>query len=244
MTGVVLADGSQFVGLQDTDVKALKGLPLIFVHNHTEEVGASDDDLRSAFDAGAQLLIVITPSGREQVYVRGRGRMVLVRDEQASYEVGSPTLDETIELAMKSAEQARAYLDDPPEYVFLQDERDSYVPLTPGQVLVVENLLTQEIESLTRAMLIALMAYGMPARRERNDFVDQLKSVMVDGTSDAQALGLLEIVASSDWNALVAHVDSPESILLQEEQSEAQEPQPIGEQSERYVSQSIVADTE
>ena len=92
------------------------------MHNHTEEIGASDDDLRSAFDAGAKLLIVITRNGREQVYIRGRGRMVLVRDETASYEVGSPTLDETIELAMKSAKQAAVYLADPPELIFLQEE--------------------------------------------------------------------------------------------------------------------------
>ena len=122
-TGVVGAGGQQYVGLQDYEVEALKGLPLIFVHNHPNDTGASDEDLRSAYDAGAKLLIVITPSGREQVYIRGRGRMVLVRDEQANYEVGSPTLDETIELTMKSAKQAAAYLDDPAEYVFLQKEQ-------------------------------------------------------------------------------------------------------------------------
>ena len=35
--------------------------------------------------------------------------------------MGSPTLDETIALANKSAEQAAAYLDDPPELIFLQE---------------------------------------------------------------------------------------------------------------------------
>ena len=106
-TGVVRADGSQYVGLQDYEVVALKGLPLIFVHNHTEEVGASDEDLDSAFRAGAALLIVITPSGREQVFVRGRGRMVLVRDEQASYEVGLRNPEETEALLERSKAQAR-----------------------------------------------------------------------------------------------------------------------------------------
>ena len=99
VTGVVRADGSQYVGLQDYEAEALKGLPVIFVHNHTKEVGASDEDLESAFDAGAEMLIVITPSGREQVFVRGRGRMVLVRDERASYEMISTTREEAIELA-------------------------------------------------------------------------------------------------------------------------------------------------
>ena len=122
-TGVVGAGGQQYVGLQDYEVEAFKGIDLIFVHNHTEDVGASVDDLNSAFDAGAKLLIVITRNGREFVYVRGRDRMVLVRDETASYEVGPPTLDETIELAIKSAKQAVAYQDDPPEHVFLQEEQ-------------------------------------------------------------------------------------------------------------------------
>ena len=65
VTGVELADGSQYVGLQDTDVEALRelGLELIFVHNHPNGTEASYDDLKSAFDAGAKLLIVITPSG-------------------------------------------------------------------------------------------------------------------------------------------------------------------------------------
>ena len=95
-TGVQGPDGQQYVGLQDYEVEALQGLPLIFVHNHTEEIGASDDDLRSAFDAGAKLLIVITRDGREQVYIRGRGRMVLVRDEKASYEMIPSTMEDAL----------------------------------------------------------------------------------------------------------------------------------------------------
>ena len=122
-TGVRGPGGQQYVGLQDYEVEALRGLDLIFVHNHTNDTGASKDDLLSAFDAGAKLLIVITQSGREQVYIRGRYGMVEVRDAKASYKVGSPTLDETIALANKSAEQAAAYREDPPEYVFLQEDQ-------------------------------------------------------------------------------------------------------------------------
>ena len=40
--GVVREDGSQYVGLQDYEVEGLKGLPLIFVHNHSNDTGASD----------------------------------------------------------------------------------------------------------------------------------------------------------------------------------------------------------
>ena len=124
-TGVLGAGGQQYVGLQDYEVEALRGLELIFVHNHTKDVGASDDDLWSAFDAGAKLLIVITQNGREQVYIRGRGRMVLVRDEKASYEVGPGTAAEHALLEAKSWEQARAYLDDSPEHVFLQEDPEA-----------------------------------------------------------------------------------------------------------------------
>ena len=132
VTGVELADGSQYVGLQDTDVEALRelGLELIFVHNHPNGTEASYDDLKSAFDAGAKLLIVITSKGQEYVYIRGRYGMVEVRDGKASYELGSPTLVETIELAMKSAEQARAYKDDPPELIFRQDNPGIQIRVT------------------------------------------------------------------------------------------------------------------
>ena len=95
-TGVQGPDGQQYVGLQDTEVEALKGLDLIFVHNHPNGNEASDADLISAFDAGAKLLIVITRDGREQVYIRGRGRMVLVRDEKASYEMIPSTMEDAL----------------------------------------------------------------------------------------------------------------------------------------------------
>ena len=40
LTGVLREDGSQFVGMQDTEVEALKGLPLIFIHNPPEWNGS------------------------------------------------------------------------------------------------------------------------------------------------------------------------------------------------------------
>ncbi len=124
VTGVELADGSQYVGLQETDVEELQelGLELIFVHNHPNGTEASYDDLKSAFDAGAKLLIVITPQGQEYVYIRGRYGMVEVRDEKASYAVGLENPEETEELLTRSEAQARKYLDDSPEYVFLQND--------------------------------------------------------------------------------------------------------------------------
>ncbi len=141
-TGVQGLGGQQYVGLQDYEVEALKGLDLIFVHNHTEEIGASVDDLNSAFDAGAKLLIVITPSGREQVYVRGRDRMVKVRDEKASYEVGSPTLDEALWLHAESQAQARKYEADSPELIFRQSDPEviANMDVNPGEIARYEEL--------------------------------------------------------------------------------------------------------
>ena len=86
-TGVVRADGSQYVGMQDTEaeallVEALSGRDLVFVHNHPNGNDASEEDLDSAFRAGAELLIVITPQGQEFVYIRGKYGMVKVRDEE------------------------------------------------------------------------------------------------------------------------------------------------------------------
>ena len=124
--GVVTADGSQYVGVQDTEMEALKGLPLIFVHNH-RDTDASSADLVSAFDAGAKLLIVITRHGREYVYIRGRDRMVKVREGKASYEVGPGTLDEFVYLLAQSQARGRTFEDDLPEHVFLQEEQ--YVEL-------------------------------------------------------------------------------------------------------------------
>ena len=95
-------------------------MSLIFLHNHTEEIGASDEDLDSAFRAGAKLLIVITQQGQEYVYIRGRYGMEEVRDEKASYEVGPENPEETEELRIKSEAQEAAFLDDSPELIFLQ----------------------------------------------------------------------------------------------------------------------------
>ena len=129
-TGVLREDGGQHVGLQDAEVEALRGRRLIFVHNHPNGTGASAADRVSAFAAGAELLLVITGDGREEVYLRGRDRMALVRDGQASYELGSPMLNETIALAKKSAEEARRYREDRPELVFWQAEPGIQIEVT------------------------------------------------------------------------------------------------------------------
>ncbi len=73
-----------------------------------------------AITTGAELLMAVTPKGYEYICIRGVNGMVRLRDEEASYEVGPATLDETIALAIESAKQAAAYQGDPPELIFLQ----------------------------------------------------------------------------------------------------------------------------
>ena len=106
-------------------------------------------------------------------------------------------------------------------------EHDRSRNVTPGQAHVVDDLLTQNIDGLAREALFALKQDGLPPERLWNEFIAQLEFPNGEETSDAQALLMLETVASSDWNQLVAHKDSPEPVLLHEEQSKAQEPQPI-----------------
>ena len=161
VTGVELADGSQYVGLQDYEVEALRelGLELIFVHNHPNGTEASYDDLKSAFDAGAKMLIVITRSCREQVYVRGRGRMALVRDEKGNYEMIPSTMEETLYLLAESQAQARAFADDSPELIFRQEEPG----FTDRSIDVALELnLRYEPTSLTESELINLFRDSGP----------------------------------------------------------------------------------
>ena len=120
--GVLGADGGQSVGLQAEEVQTFQGRGLIFVHNHPNGTAASDADLRTAFLAGAELLLVVTPRGYEYAYIRGENGMALVREGDASYEVGPATAEEYVELTGRSWRQAAADKINPPEYLMLQDE--------------------------------------------------------------------------------------------------------------------------
>ena len=121
--GVLGAGGSQYVGLQDHEVEAFKGLELIFIHNHPNASDASEADLRAAFEAGAEMLMVVTPKGYEYVYMRGAHGMIRVRAEEASYAVAPGTAEEHALLEAKSWEQARRDGINPPEFIMLQEEQ-------------------------------------------------------------------------------------------------------------------------
>ena len=168
-TGVVRADGSQFVGLQDTEVEALQGLELIFVHNHPNGSDASEEDLDSAFRAGAELLIVITPQGQEFVYIRGRYGMVKVRDEKASYEVGPATLRETRALVARSKAQSRVFLADSPESIFLQDQPTPTPYSTPEPLATLSALEVERLLYLWLPLIPDEQAHGRELDIEISD---------------------------------------------------------------------------
>ncbi|MCY4539857.1 MAG: hypothetical protein OXE52_16710 [Chloroflexi bacterium] len=71
--------------MQEYEVEAFQGLELIFIHNHPNGSDASEADLRAAFAAGAEMLMVVTPQGYEYVYFRGADGMIPVRAEEFSY---------------------------------------------------------------------------------------------------------------------------------------------------------------
>ena len=121
--GVLGAGGQQYVGLQDYEVEAFKGLDLIFIHNHPNGSDASEADLRAAFAAGAEMLMVVTPQGYEYVYIRGPRGMIRIRAEEASYEVAPGTAQEHALLESRSWAQARADRLNPPEWMMWQEEQ-------------------------------------------------------------------------------------------------------------------------
>ena len=120
--GVVGDDGHQTAGLQDYVVDVLRQFETIYIHNHPNGTGASAADLQSAFDAGADMLIVVTEGGYEEVYIRGSLEMKLVRSGPASYEVDPLTTGEFVYQYSRSQRQARLEAVDPAEYVFHEDD--------------------------------------------------------------------------------------------------------------------------
>ena len=79
----------------------------------------------SSIEAGAKLLIIVTPRGYEGVYVRGPRGMELVRKGPASYELAPTSFRETMYLNAWSRRQAQVEAVDPAEYVFLVSGRSS-----------------------------------------------------------------------------------------------------------------------
>jgi len=164
--GVLGAGGQQYVGLQAEDIRLFQGHELIFVHNHPNGREASEADLRTAFVAGAEMLLVLTPRGYEYVYIRGEGRMVLVREGEGNYEAAPSTAEEYVELEGRSWRQAQADRRNPPEYFMFQDviNIDSRLVseffLDPATVIFLEDVANEygvEDSSLYSALVFTII---------------------------------------------------------------------------------------
>ena len=119
--GVLGAAGQQYLGLQAEDIRPFQNHDLIFVHNHPNGTAASEADLQTAFAAGAEMLLVVTPRGYEYVYIRGERGMVPAHEGEASYEVDPATAAEHVELEGRSWRQAQMDKRNPPELFLFQD---------------------------------------------------------------------------------------------------------------------------
>ena len=89
--------------------------------------------MQTAFAAGAEMLLVVTPRGYEYVYIRGERGMVPVHEGEASYEVDPATAAEHVELEGRSWRQAQMDKRNPPEHFMQQDE--------PGAMIEVSGIM-------------------------------------------------------------------------------------------------------
>ena len=90
-------------------------------------------------------------------------------------------------------------------------------PLTPGQQMHVDNLLSIETDNLAREVLITLKREGLPPNDRWREFLEQYALTGWYAASDAIAWATLAKIANSEWDKTVAYADSAESVLLQEE---------------------------
>ncbi len=81
-------------------------------------------------------------------------------------------------------------------------------PLTQGQEIHVDHLLSVETDSLAREVLIGLKREGMPSDAYISDFVSQFAEWGWDDLSSALALQVFANVRNSDWDETFAYADA------------------------------------
>ena len=84
-----------------------------------------------------------------------------------------------------------------------------YAPLTPGQEMDVDYLLSFVTDTLARDVLITMKRDGIPPRSQRKEFMSPHAEWGWDATSDALALEMIDIVEESDMDEWLGHADSP-----------------------------------
>ena len=83
-------------------------------------------------------------------------------------------------------------------------------PLTVGQEMHVDHLLSTETNILVREVLIGIKREGMPSEGYVIDFISQFAEWTWDDLSGARALQMLENVRNSDRDAQLAQLESPQ----------------------------------
>ena len=83
-----------------------------------------------------------------------------------------------------------------------------YTPLTPGQEMDVDYLLSFVTNTLARDVLITMKRDGIPPRSQRNEFMSPHAEWGWDATSDTLALEMIDKVEQSEMDEILAHAES------------------------------------
>ena len=80
-------------------------------------------------------------------------------------------------------------------------------PLTAGQEMHVDHLLSVETDTMAREVLFGLKREGMPSEAYVRDFMFQFAEWGWDDLSSALALQVIAAVRDSDWDETIAQAD-------------------------------------
>jgi len=81
-------------------------------------------------------------------------------------------------------------------------------PLSEGQKLHVDHLLSIEDDTMVRNMLIGIRRDGIPPQKYLNDYLSRFAEWGWDETSDERTLELLDTVRQSDWDKWLGQADA------------------------------------
>ena len=137
---------------------------------------------------------------REERKERAKQRWEKAR-KQAS---AAPTPPETVEVADFDD---LGWLDSEPLPLSDSPDWPGGVPLSQGQSLHVDHLLSIEDDTMVREMLIGIKRDGIPPAAFVNDYLSQFAEWGWDDLSSARTLQVLETVRNSDWDDLLAQAD-------------------------------------
>ena len=92
------------------------------------------------------------------------------------------------------------YIDSEPLPAAIAPDWPGSIPLSQGQSLYADHLLSIEDDTMVRELLIGIKREGIPPKAFVNDFMAQYAEWGWDDLSSARALQVLEIVRNSDWD--------------------------------------------